>query len=357
VKTVHVVVPDGIDDPQRPSGGNVYDRRVCHGLTVAGWSVHEHAVPGRWPRPDPAARATLALVLAEVPDDALVLLDGLVASAVPEVLGAEAGRLRLVVLVHLPLGAGPSGDGDPDALRRERAALSTAAAVVATSGWTRRWLLERYALPSDRVHVVEPGVDIADVAPGTTHGGELLCVGAVTPVKGYDVLVAALAGVRDRPWHCVCVGSLDLDPGFVDGLRDRAAEAGIVDRVRFVGPLTRTGLDRAYADADLLVLASRAETYGMVVTEALAHGLPVVATDVGGVREALGRAPDGSRPGVLVQPRDPLALAAALDRWLDDADRRESLRRAAQARRPTLSGWSEVSLRLSHVLTGAAGPR
>ena len=350
--TVHVVVPDGIDDPLRPSGGNVYDRRVCHGLAVDGWSVHEHAVPGGWPRPDPAARATLARVLAGVPDDALVLLDGLVASAVPEVLGAEARRLRLVVLVHLPLGVDASGGLDPDTPARERAALAAAAAVVATSGWTRRWLLERYALPSDRVHVVEPGADIAEVAPGTTRGGELLCVGAVTPVKGHDVLVAALAAVRDRPWHCVCVGSLDLDPGFVDGLRDRAAEADIVDRVHFVGPLTGSDLDRAYADADLLVLASRAETYGMVVTEALAHGLPVVATDVGGVRDAMGRAPDGSRPGVLVQPRDPLAFAAALRCWLDNPDRREFLRGAAQARRPTLSGWSETSMRLSRVLTG-----
>lgn len=244
--TVHVVIPAGIDNPLRPSGGNAYDRRVCHGLAVDGWAVHEPGVPGRWPRPDHAARATLARVLAGVPDDALVLVDGLVASAVPEVLGAEAGRLRLVVLVHMPLGASPLDGRRPRRAARERAALSAAAAVVATSCWTRRWLLERYALPAERVHVVEPGVDIADVAPGTTRGGELLCVGAVTPVKEYDVLVAALARVRDRPWHSVCVGSLDLDPDFVDRLRGRAEDLGITDRVHFVGPLTGPDLDPAY---------------------------------------------------------------------------------------------------------------
>jgi glycosyltransferase involved in cell wall biosynthesis len=355
VTTVHVVVPGGIDDPLRPSGGNVYDRRVCHGLAVDGWAVHEHAVPGRWPRPDQAAGVTLARVLGGIPHQALVLLDGLVASAVPEVLGAEAGRLRLVVLVHLPLGADPSADGDQDARTRERAALSAATAVVATSGWARRWLLERYALPIDRVHVVEPGADIADVAAGTTRGGQLLCVGAVTPVKGYDVLVAALAGVRDRAWHLACVGALDVDPGFVGRVRGQAEETGIVDRVGFVGPLTRTDLERTYAEADLLVLASRVETYGMVVTEALAHGLPVVATNVGGVPEALGRAPDGSRPGLLVRPGDPLAFAAALRCWLDEPDRRVLLRRAAQARRPTLSGWSDTTRRMSRVLTGVPG--
>ena len=126
---VHVVVPDGIDDPRRPSGGNVYDRRACRGLAALGWSVHEHTVPGRWPRPDAPARAAVAAALARVPSGSLVLVDGLVASVVPEVLEPEAGRLRLVVLLHMPR-------DEP----REVAALSVASAIVATSEWTRRWL-------------------------------------------------------------------------------------------------------------------------------------------------------------------------------------------------------------------------
>ncbi|MGH2895884.1 MAG: glycosyltransferase family 1 protein, partial [Solirubrobacteraceae bacterium] len=94
--TVHVVVPDGIEDPARPSGGNVYDRHLCRGLATLGWSVHEHAVPGCWPRPDAGSLAALAAVVERIPDGAVVLLDGLVASTAPEVLVPQARRLRLV---------------------------------------------------------------------------------------------------------------------------------------------------------------------------------------------------------------------------------------------------------------------
>lgn len=305
VNTLHFVVPDGIDDPMRPSGGNVYDRRVSDGLSGSGWLVHEHPV---------ASREALATALGALPDGGLVLVDGLVVVDAAEAVLPEAGRLRLVVLLHMPV--------------EEPAVLSAAAAVVTTSRWTRAWLLDTYALPAARVHVAEPGTDAADLSPGTASGGELLCVGGVTRGKGHDVLVAALARIADLPWRCVCVGALDLEPGFVEELRGRVTEHGLADRACFTGPLSGPDLDAAYAGGDLLVSASRAEAYGMVVTEALARGLPVVATDVGGVSEALGRT-DGRRPGLLVSPDDPSALAAALRLWLADSGRRDRLRSAS----------------------------
>jgi glycosyltransferase involved in cell wall biosynthesis len=182
----------------------------------------------------------------------------------------------------------------------------------------------------------------------------LLCVAAVAPHKGHDVLVAALAMIADLPWRCVFVGTLDRDPRFVDTLRRQAGAAGIDDRVDLVGPRTGAALDVSYAGADLLVLASRAETYGMVVTEALARGLPVVATAVGGLPGAMGRAADGSRPGLLVPPGDAPALAAALRRWLGEPDLRQHLRRAAGERRMTLSDWAATSERISRVLAEVA---
>jgi glycosyltransferase involved in cell wall biosynthesis len=350
VTAVHVVVPDGLDDPSRPSGGNAYDRRVCGGLVALGWSVHESHVPGSWPRGDAAARAGLAGVIAGLPDGAVVLVDGLIASTVPEVLVPEAARVRLVVLVHLPLG----GDGVADSGARERSVLSAAAAVVTTSAWTRRWLLDRYALRPAQVHVAEPGVDAAELAPGTAAGGELLCVAAVTPGKGHDLLLDALAEIVDLPWRCVCVGALTRDPGFVDRLGRQARARGLSDRIVFSGPRTGADLDRAYAAADALVLASRAETYGMVVTEALARGLPVVTTDVGGLPATLGRGSDGARPGLLVPPDDPEALAGALRGWLGDPGLRQRLRHAARERRGALPGWSATALAVSGVLAEVA---
>ena len=120
------------------------------------------------------------------------------------------------------------------------------------------------------------------------------------------------------------------------------------------GPRTGADLDRSYAAADLMVLASRAETYGMVVTEALARGLPVLAADVGGVPEALGHGADGTRPGLLVPPDDPQALGAALRAWLGDAGLRARWRRAARERRESLPGWSTTASVLAGVLAGAS---
>jgi glycosyltransferase involved in cell wall biosynthesis len=354
VTAVHVVVPDGIDDPARPSGGNAYDRHVCRGLTSIGWSVQEHAVPGCWPRPDAASFAALAGVVSRIPDDAVVLVDGLVASTAPEVLVAQAQRLRLVVLVHMPLGHRPADERADEARMRERAVLSVAAAVVTTSAWTRRRLLELYPLNADRVTVAEPAVDAADLAIGTAAGGALLCVAAVTFDKGHDLLLDALAATADLSWHCVCVGSLDRDPAFVEGLRGRSLESGLGDRVCFAGSRTGADLDRSYAAADLMVLASRAETYGMVVTEALARGLPVVAAEVGGLPEALGHGANGIRPGLLVEPDDPAALGAALRAWLGDAELRGRLRTAARERRESLSRWSTTTSVLAGVLAGAS---
>ena len=113
---------------------------------------------------------------------------------------------------------------------------------------------------------------------------------------------------------------------------------GLDDRVRLTGPLTGAALDAAYAAADLLVVPSRAETYGMVVTEALARGIPVLASDAGGLPETLGRDPGGRVPGVLVQSGDAAALAAALRGWLIDSGRRAGSGGARTSAGPCCTG-------------------
>ncbi|MEV4412341.1 glycosyltransferase family 4 protein [Catellatospora sp. NPDC049609] len=343
---VHVVLPGDIDDPAAPSGGNRYDRRICGGLVGLGWAVREHAVAGSWPRPSAASRTALAGLLDGLPEGAVVLLDGLVAAGAGEVPAARAARLRLVVLAHMVF-----GDEAADLREPEARALRAAAAVVTTSRWCRQRLIERYALPPARVHVAAPGVDPAPAATGSPDGSRLLCVAAVAPHKGHDVLADALARIGDLRWSCTCVGSLDRDPGFVARLRAHPAAR----RIDFTGPRTGADLDAAYAAADLLVLPSRGESYGMVVTEALARGIPVLTGAVAGLPEAVGRAPDGDLPGLLVPPGDPAALAGALRRWLAEPALRDRLRRAARGRRDTLTGWEHTTGQVGEVLAAVAG--
>jgi glycosyltransferase involved in cell wall biosynthesis len=202
------------------------------------------------------------------------------------------------------------------------------------------------------VLVARPGADPAPPTAPSESGNRLLCVAALTLPKGADVLVDALARLAGLPWTCTWVGRLDLDPALVTTVSTRARAGGIGARLRLTGPLDRTALASAYAAADLLVLPSRLETYGMVVTEALAAGVPVVATDVGGVPEAFGR----DDAGVLVPPGDPDALADALDEWLRSSTLRERWRRAAGRRRGALPGWASTARSVAVALQVAAEP-
>ncbi|WP_409465542.1 glycosyltransferase family 4 protein [Amycolatopsis sp. GA6-003] len=329
------VVPGDIDDRSVPSGGNTYDRRMAEQLPA-----RLRPVDGAWPDPGQAAEKQLDQVLAEVPDRAKVLLDGLVACGVPDVLARHADRLDLAVLVHLPLadetGLDPRRAADLDA--RERKTLHLARQVIVTSPAAAHAVERRHGLAT--VHIAPPGTDPAPRANGTDGVSQLICVAALTPRKGQGLLLEALSEVDGL--RADLVGSRTRNPAYANSLRH--------PRARFTGPLAGSELEAAYDRADLLVLPSLAETYGMVVTEALARGIPVLASEVGGVPDALGRAPDGEQPGLLVPPGDSAALAEALRSWRDDPDLRKRLRTAAAARARTLEGWAAAATRLRGIL-------
>ena len=324
---VEFILPGDVDDPSRPSGGNVYDRRLAAGLAHAGWTVREHPVAGAWPTPSTVDRLALARLLAGLPDGALVLVDGLVASV--ESLAQHASRLRFVVLLHMP-------PGD--------AVLDFATAVITTSHWCAAQVRHPH------VRVATPGVDPVPLAPYTSTGARLLCVAAVSHHKGHDLLVPALASLGSPQWRLSCVGTVTRSPDYVARLRRGLWAHGLHDRVAFTGPLHGRQLHAAYAGADLLVLPSRGESYGMVVTEALARGIPVLATEVGGVPEALGHA----EAGLLVPPDDPARLAGALQSWLASPALRASLRAGARSRRTTLPSWSRTVEAVAGVLSSTA---
>lgn len=353
---VHVLAPEGFDDPGQPSGGNIYDRRVFAGLAEAGWEVLVTAVP----RARPASGAAAALAqpgtcgeleraVCAIPGGETVLIDGLLASPAAAQLLPHAGRLALTVLLHMPLVTALAAQHDASIQASERAVLQAAAGVIVTSEWTRQQILDWHGVPAAQVHVAWPGADLETVPPEPARG-RLVCVGELSYHKGQDVLVEALASLAGLDWHCVLAGPLDRDPGFVGHLQTRIAQLGFGGRVQLAGVLAGAALSRAYRTADLLVAPSRSETYGMSVTEALAHGLPVLAASTGGLPEAVGCTASGIRPGQLVPPGDPAALAAALADWLGDQRRRQQLRAAAWQRRATLPGWEQTTAQVAAAL-------
>jgi glycosyltransferase involved in cell wall biosynthesis len=341
-------------DPETRTGGYGYDRRMVAGLRALGWEVRVHALSDRFPSPTTVDLAAAARTFAAFADDARVLVDGLAFGALPEVAAQEARRLRLVALVHHPLAAETGlTPGQQDRLRRgERAALATARAVVVTSAETAA-ALGPYGVSPKRIVVVEPGTDPAPLSHGSAaRGGEnvrLLCVGTLTPRKGHDLLVRALAALRHHAWRLDCVGSATRSPATAAALAEGVATLGLQDRVRWRGELEPATLDAAWDAADLLVSPSRHEGYGMAVAEALAHGLPVVATDVGAAARLI-----GEEAGLVVPVDDQPALEQALARVLGDAATRERLAEGAARVRQRLPSWAHACRALAVALREAA---
>ena len=338
---LHLIIPGPID--QR-TGGYLYDAHMATGLERLGWTVVVHSLDGDFPDGDTRAETSLAGVLAGLPEGTRVLLDGLAMGALPGPILAHATRLRMLGLVHHPL----ADETGLDAAQKnrlttlEREALSACMGVLCTSTFTAT-RMEAYGVPSARVRTVQPGTKPAPSALGPA-GGEaprLLCVGTVVPRKGQDVLVRALARLRHIRWSCVCAGSLDHAPTYASSVRTQTIEEGLSDRVAFTGECDQPALDDLYHSASLLVLPSHYEGYGMVLTEALARGLPIVSTTGGAVPHTV---PDAA--AILVTPGDEAAMADALGYLLAGpagALRRARMASAARTHALSLPTWERAA--------------
>jgi glycosyltransferase involved in cell wall biosynthesis len=366
MRAVHVLIPG---DLEIRTGGYGYDRRIIAGLRDAGWRVEVHRLDDSFPTPTPGARAHTVQVLADIPDNAIVLIDGLALGALPSEVEPEAGRLTIVGLVHHPL-AEENGI-DPALAARlkisETRALAAVRSVVVTSR-TTAVKLDEYGVAATRITVIEPGTDPAPLARGSIMAADpssithepsaishqpsdvaLLCVATLTPRKGYEVLMSALAATGARNWHLTCAGSLDRDAGTVSRVRALVRENGFENRVSFVGDLDAAAVAVQYDRADVFVLPTLYEGYGMVVAEALARGLPIVSTSTGAIRDLV-----GTDAGVVVPPGDLPAFTDALSRVLGDADLRARLAAGARAARQRLPTWEQSAASMAQVLEDAA---
>jgi len=340
------------------TGGTIYDRRIVEGLRQRAWHVDVLELDTSFPYPTPRARAHADDALAGIASGTIVIVDSLALGALPDVIAREAERLRIVALVHQPLATAVGLDAAVATrfAEAERQALAAATLVVVT-GQAARALLAPYAVASDRIVVVEPGTDVPQGASGPSVDRDastigirservaLLSVGTVHAGKGHDLLLEALAEVASRSWHLTCAGSLTHDPATADRLRARVQRLGIEDSVSFVGDLDRRELAACYDAADVFALATRQETYGMAVAEALAHGLPVVATMTGAIPDLV-----GDEAGILVAVDDKPALIDALQRVLADAALRDRLAGGARRARQRLPTWEMASERMSAAL-------
>jgi glycosyltransferase involved in cell wall biosynthesis len=343
-----LVVPGHLD---ARTGGYLYDRSIVAGLRRLDWAVDVMELDASFPYPTPAALEHAANALAAVAAGTIAIVDSLALGAMPDLITREASRLRIVALVHLPLAAACDLDRDTAARFEdgERRALRAAALVIVTGSATLP-LIARHELGRDRVLVLEPGTDRAPLARGSGgHPLELLSVATLNPGKGHEALLVALSEVPHREWRLTCAGSLTRHPQTADRVRATIARLGLEDRVSLAGDLDGPALETCYDRSDVFVLATRQETYGMAVAEALAHGLPVVATMTGAIPQLV-----GSDAGVLVPVGDTPALVEALSRVLGDASLRARFAQGARRVRDQLPTWEEASGRFAATLNSLA---
>jgi len=322
-------------DLANPTGGYAYDRRIIAGLAALGWRTAVVDLGDGFPFPTTEARAAARTRLAALPIGPPIVIDGLAFGALPEAAAALGATHSLVALVHHPLAleTGLSAAASASLRASERAALACARHVIATSTTTARLLAADYDVPSERLSVVEPGTERVATPPHRVEGViALLAVGAVVPRKGYDVLVAALARLKHLPWRLVIAGDCGRSVDTFRRLVADVAALGLSDRVRLAGTVTAEELASLYASADLFVLPSRFEGYGMAYAEAIAHGVPVIGTNAGAIPETV-----PADAGVLVPPDDVDMLAATLQRLMDNPAERERL--AAGARATAFPSW------------------
>ncbi|MBU0723646.1 MAG: glycosyltransferase family 4 protein [Alphaproteobacteria bacterium] len=319
-------------------------------VQALGWSVRHHRLADGFPFPDEAGRQHADAVLGALPDGALTLVDGLALGVLPEAAGRHADRLRLVGLVHHPLAAetGLSEAQRSFLVTSEVDALAATRHIIVTSPFTAT-ALAGYGVTPDRVTTILPGTDAAPPARGSAEGDggpelALLSVGSLTPRKGHDVLLTALARLVDRDWHLTLAGGA-RDAETAGQIENIIRHKALSSRVTLQGEVDQATLTHLYDRADLFVLASHYEGYGMVFAEALARGLPILGTTGGAIPTTV-----PADAGLLVPPGDVEALAAALARLMDEPALRHCLRQGALAARAALPGWPDSARDFAAVL-------
>ena len=329
------------------TGGYIYDKHIVDGLRRLGHPVVFKTVSERFPNPTAADLAGAARVLASIPKGSPVIVDGLAGGAMPREIEREAKRLRFVALVHHPL-ARETGLSRNDAVKlwaHETWTLQHVRHVVVTSPRTAKLLRREYGVKRRQLTCIEPGTEKWPASRGTGRNS-LLCIATLTPRKGYVTLVRALARLAHLDWHLTCLGSLDRDKATVKRVRHEIRKAGLADRVTLAGETgSHERLKAYYKRADLFVLPTEYEGYGMAVAEAIASGLPVVSTPTGAIRQLVGR-----DAGILVPRGDVDVLARALERVLRDRTLLAGLRAGAMKRRRELPTWEQTVRQFAKVI-------
>lgn len=339
-------------DLATPTGGYAYDRRIIAELPALGWQADVVRLGDGFPRASAEQKAAAEARLLEIPQGMPIVVDGLAFGVLPEAAENVQARSPLIALVHHPLAfeTGVSAADAEKLLASERRALAATRHVVVTSPTTAHLMSDSFDVPPERITVAPPGTDRpAAPAPGSRDGiVRLVSVGAIVPRKGFDVLIAALGTLTDLPWRLSIAGDRSRDVAEAARVDAEIARHGLRDRVELLGALSEDRIAALYHGADLFVLASRYEGYGMAFAEAIAHGLPVIGTTAGAIPDTV-----PAEAGVLVEPNEVKPLARALRLLIENPEERRWFASGAREVAQRLPTWADSARLFAQAIEGA----
>lgn len=327
------------------TGGYAYDRRIVEGLQTLGWQVQLISLGDGYPFPSKEQLDQAASLLLRLDVGVPMLVDGLALGVLSDLVPLLSKRHPIVGLVHHPLAfeSGLSRDQVTTLQKSETQSLGHVKKVVANSPKTARDLTDFYGVPSHHVTVVLPGTD-RYVAMQTSFTKpqqsprpiQLLSVGAVIPRKGFDVLVEALYSLKSLSWTLTIAGDVTRDTNAFAHLKEVIRRCSLEDRIHVLGAVSDVELRQLYATSDVFVLASLYEGYGMVFAEAMANGLPIVATTGGAIADTVPK-----QAGLLVNPGNVASLSDAIKLLIEDGAYRSRLAHGAKRAAAEQPTWEE----------------
>ncbi len=331
-------------DMHRKTGGFIYEATVLRALNDLGCPTANLQLPDSFPQPTEADMRTTLQALDAVPVDQPIILDGLVFGAIDPA-GLAKIRAPVIAMIHHPLGleSGIAPQLAAHLRANEAAALKHASQIVVPSPHTARTLVHQFGADADKITVAPPGFEPIETRRTPAHPPLILSVGLLARRKGHDILLNALAAIKDLPWQAEIIGKRH-DVTVADQLLHQCDDLGLSDRVTFLGEVPQAQMTERFRAASIFALATRYEGYGMVLGEAMQHGLPIVTCRTGAVPDTVGDA------ALLVPPDASHSFANALRRLLVNTDTATTISLRAMRRGRALPLWRDTAGIISDVI-------
>ncbi|HEX2933974.1 MAG TPA: glycosyltransferase family 4 protein [Bacteroidales bacterium] len=333
---LHFLIPGDIDTL---ASCYIYDKRLIEGLKKKGHAVEVHRLSDDFPFPSDESIIQFTKTIRQIPKGETVIIDSLALGVIPAVLKELSITNPIIGLMHLPLSVDPNYSAYQRTLitKPEMEALGYVGKFIVSSLYTQETLIN-LGIDENKINLVTPGID--DVPQKKNYPerpSKLLSIANMCRSKDHSLLVRALTALKDKDWELHCYGNLDWDRNYLADFQALIRKNNLQKKILVHGTISGKELSDAYLEADLFVHPSDFETYGMAMVEALAHGLPVVASTGGGIQKTI-----PSKMAQFFKPSDVYGLQSILEELFENPVIYKRLYTQALTYKQTAQTWSQT---------------